>query len=288
MTLKISECRWPWNWLYVHINGDVKPCCYATFPVGHISEAKSLKAIWHGDKMEELRRYIVEDKLHPVCAGAGCPYVGSRMPEPSELRPDDIKLSDVPSGILNERDTLFAKMGRKDSLFQLGVALDYHRREEATHWYHEAEKRGSPLAAYKLAYNMRERRDKYSMLDAYRYYRRSALQGYGPAATGASEFWIWLANRVQSKLLPKDDTSWLKPLKKQVARLIVRFCGRKSISYLDQGAAAGDPKAWYKAALLYVDGFLVPRDSAKAKHLLTLAKKRGVAEADDALASLSG
>ena len=78
MSLTIKDCNWPCFEAFVHVNGDVKPCCYATGAVGSLRQG-SLKDIWLGSEMEELRDFVSADKLHPICVGASCVYVKDRL-----------------------------------------------------------------------------------------------------------------------------------------------------------------------------------------------------------------
>jgi TPR repeat protein len=58
----------------VHVNGDVKPCCYATSTVGNLRE-HTLREIWLGEEMESVRKHVTANRLHPICVGASCAYV---------------------------------------------------------------------------------------------------------------------------------------------------------------------------------------------------------------------
>lgn len=73
--MQIKDCYWPWLEAFVHVNGAVKPCCYAPTAVGNLYSDGSIEEIWNGPVMKELRTYIKANKLHPVCAGAGCAFV---------------------------------------------------------------------------------------------------------------------------------------------------------------------------------------------------------------------
>jgi hypothetical protein len=73
--MQIKDCFWPWLEAFVHVNGAVKPCCYAPTAVGNLHTDGSIEEIWNGPVMQELRTYIKANKLHPVCAGASCAFV---------------------------------------------------------------------------------------------------------------------------------------------------------------------------------------------------------------------
>ena len=60
---------------YVHAKGLLTA-------VGNRTQA-SADAVWNGPVAIELRSYIRDDKVHPVCAGAPCKYV-----QATQARPD--------------------------------------------------------------------------------------------------------------------------------------------------------------------------------------------------------
>lgn len=65
------HCAYPFNSLHVWSNGNVTPCC--TFfakneglVVGNIAE-ESLRQIWEGDRIKEIRRQLLTGDLNPTC-----------------------------------------------------------------------------------------------------------------------------------------------------------------------------------------------------------------------------
>ena len=87
MALEIKQCYWPWYEAFVHVNGDVKPCCYATGRVGNLGE-EPLQDIWLGAAMEEVRDFVSNNQLHPICAGASCAYVRDRVSDDTAADPE--------------------------------------------------------------------------------------------------------------------------------------------------------------------------------------------------------
>lgn len=60
-----TECRQLWDTLVVNANGDVFPCCIVCTPgsaVGNIA-AEPFAKIWNNEKMQYLRRYVLEATL---------------------------------------------------------------------------------------------------------------------------------------------------------------------------------------------------------------------------------
>jgi len=87
VSLEIKQCHWPWFEAFVHVNGDVKPCCYATGRVGNLGE-EPLQDIWLGAAMEEVRDYVANNEIHPVCSGAPCAYIRDRVSTELPADPD--------------------------------------------------------------------------------------------------------------------------------------------------------------------------------------------------------
>jgi len=62
-------CHYPFDTLAIWSDGNVGPCCAyqgKNIPVGNIHE-QTLQEIWHGEKMERLRKQHREGKLNIVC-----------------------------------------------------------------------------------------------------------------------------------------------------------------------------------------------------------------------------
>lgn len=71
--LSVKDCQYPWSWMVVSNGGKVKPCCWTGKSVGSVFDGA--EAVWNGETMQDLRQAILADRVHPVCAGAPCPYV---------------------------------------------------------------------------------------------------------------------------------------------------------------------------------------------------------------------
>ncbi len=74
--MSVKDCPHPWDWLMITTDGLVKPCCFSFLPVGNLNHS-SLEEIWNGFVMQELRLYVLNDRIHPVCRGAHCKFVQS-------------------------------------------------------------------------------------------------------------------------------------------------------------------------------------------------------------------
>jgi len=68
-TPESTYCAYPFNSLHVWSNGDVTPCCTFFGKALVIGDAtkQSLKEIWDGDKMAEIRDQLLTGRLNKVC-----------------------------------------------------------------------------------------------------------------------------------------------------------------------------------------------------------------------------
>lgn len=69
-----TECRQLWDTLTVDINGDVYPCCIVGDPahrVGNLLE-QDFEAIWNGEIMQTLRRYVTDAGAAPPPFANAC------------------------------------------------------------------------------------------------------------------------------------------------------------------------------------------------------------------------
>ena len=62
-------------------DGNCKPCCFAPGSIGNLND-QSADEIWNGEIAIELRSFIKQDRLHPICNNAPCIYV-QNMPKPN-------------------------------------------------------------------------------------------------------------------------------------------------------------------------------------------------------------
>ncbi len=69
LILSKYNCNEPWGQVAIHADGEVGPCCNTVgrnIPIGNVLK-KSLKEIWHGDKMKKIREGFINNKPNPVC-----------------------------------------------------------------------------------------------------------------------------------------------------------------------------------------------------------------------------
>jgi len=63
-----SFCMLPWIHLHAFPNGQAYPCCLGDshYPVGHLHK-NTMKEVWNGDAMKEMRKNMLEDKPCKEC-----------------------------------------------------------------------------------------------------------------------------------------------------------------------------------------------------------------------------
>ena len=75
---RIEHCIAPWTTLAIDDNGETRPCCLAKRGIGNIRHA-GLDAVWNGPVVQELRWFIKQGLIHPVCRDADCPFVKNSL-----------------------------------------------------------------------------------------------------------------------------------------------------------------------------------------------------------------
>jgi MoaA/NifB/PqqE/SkfB family radical SAM enzyme len=73
-TETVKDCHYPWTWMMVTADGGVKPCCFAPGTLGNVVSSTP-DEVWNGPVAIELRSFIRDNRVHPVCAGAPCKFV---------------------------------------------------------------------------------------------------------------------------------------------------------------------------------------------------------------------
>jgi len=71
------RCIIPWKEQRIDYYGNVFACCWGPRPIGNIRDA-TLKSIWHGEAIHEMRRDLIDGKVPRLCVGAACPYLIGR------------------------------------------------------------------------------------------------------------------------------------------------------------------------------------------------------------------
>lgn len=74
MKYSIKDCKEPWESIQILSNGNVRPCCWCSGIIGNLNSS-SIDDIFNGKVVNELREYMLQDKLHSICENSGCKYV---------------------------------------------------------------------------------------------------------------------------------------------------------------------------------------------------------------------
>lgn len=63
-----KKCILPWVHLYLHQNGDVRPCCHSLekYSLGNVKE-KTLKQIWTSKEIEKIRETFLQNEIPAEC-----------------------------------------------------------------------------------------------------------------------------------------------------------------------------------------------------------------------------
>lgn len=67
------HCPHPWVNVNILSDGTVKPCCWCKGHIGNLNR-ETFDEIWNGNKVAELRQSILDNKIHPMCKNAPCPF----------------------------------------------------------------------------------------------------------------------------------------------------------------------------------------------------------------------
>ncbi len=67
----IELCRYPWMFLYIDTNGDVRPCCYASICFGNLLQ-QDFQAIWNGPAARQMRQDFLNNVIPEACRNKHC------------------------------------------------------------------------------------------------------------------------------------------------------------------------------------------------------------------------
>ncbi len=67
----IEKCTYPWNFLLVDTDGDVRPCCWVSVSFGNLNDAP-LRALWNNETARHMRRMFLQNIIPEYCRGKYC------------------------------------------------------------------------------------------------------------------------------------------------------------------------------------------------------------------------
>ena len=75
-SIKAVKCLVPFTQLSVNVNGYCYSCASSWTTLGNSGrlKGKSIMDIWNGERMQYIRKAILENKLDKVCNFKYCPY----------------------------------------------------------------------------------------------------------------------------------------------------------------------------------------------------------------------
>jgi TPR repeat protein len=238
MTLEVKDCSSPWADLYIHLNGDVKPCCYSFGTLGSLVRGDTLMGIARGELRRELQDFTRENRIHPLCAFASCGYVAGRPADASEqARYEDADIDcygiEVDPGVLQA-----ARFGQPKGIYLMAVALwmggNYLM---AIKWYQRGVELREVMSMHAMGdiYYHGYTLDAPDRARAYAYYQMAADLGYSRSMMVLGEL----------KVLGEMGVSDIEG----------------GVGLLRAAAKQGEKEAWGKLASLIEDG-LVPSANA--------------------------
>ncbi|MBN1477655.1 radical SAM protein [Candidatus Sumerlaeota bacterium] len=65
-------CAHPFHYLVVDINGDARPCCWASVRFGNLAEAPDFEAVWNSELARRVRADFLAGRLTPGCIDRHC------------------------------------------------------------------------------------------------------------------------------------------------------------------------------------------------------------------------
>jgi MoaA/NifB/PqqE/SkfB family radical SAM enzyme len=61
------SCLFPWNYMYIHANGDIRPCCICQ-PIANLQNVGSFEEVVNSERMVALRKGLLSGDLEPCCS----------------------------------------------------------------------------------------------------------------------------------------------------------------------------------------------------------------------------
>lgn len=259
--IDVRSCTWPWTWVYIIQNGDAKPCCYSSQAIGNLKDGLDVKQIWESEQAENLRQAVSENRVHTICAGASCSFVGGRVPI-STVDEFRIYHDPIPTDLVEERHRRLAWLGRSQSLYVVAQAfLVTQEHEKAALWATRAVEHGDPHSGVILA-TVETAQGRTQLSKAcMKALKQGAAASYGTAcAQLAYQFFI------RSKE--------------------VTFDRDQALQYLETARRKGDPFGFRLSALIELGFYdeeadVTPQNVRRAEQYARKAEKLGEADLEE-------
>ncbi|MGC8841522.1 MAG: radical SAM/SPASM domain-containing protein [Candidatus Sumerlaeaceae bacterium] len=67
----VEKCHYPWYFLLIDTDGDVRPCCWAAASWGNLNR-RPLQEIWNSERAVEMRQNFLRNHIPKSCQGKSC------------------------------------------------------------------------------------------------------------------------------------------------------------------------------------------------------------------------
>jgi MoaA/NifB/PqqE/SkfB family radical SAM enzyme len=71
------RCSLPWREMRTDYDGGVTACCWGPKKLGSLRE-QTMKEIWNGETMQEMRSDLVAGRVPDACKGSACQFLSKR------------------------------------------------------------------------------------------------------------------------------------------------------------------------------------------------------------------
>lgn len=75
----IKDCKHPWDALQILATGEIRVCCWHSGTLGNFNSGHTIDGVWNGKDLEEVREYVKNNKVHPLCHKSPCKYLQKRQ-----------------------------------------------------------------------------------------------------------------------------------------------------------------------------------------------------------------
>lgn len=241
----------------MHVDGTAKPCCYALFSLGNVSEGADIETLWNGAKMTRLREDIRSNRINALCIGAGCPFIRSQLPD-DVVDANRRYRTRVDPDVSDPLIWKLALLGHRASVFSIGIA--YRERGDVRRaflWLERAARENYEPAQYILGYDYRFGTGWWSRFTAARgvKFLTAAVDAKYPAAFAALGLHYHL----------RQDYS-------------------RALTLFQEGGTLGDETCYFWLSEYHHYGIIVPQSATEAERWLRLAASRGLAIAKEKMA----
>ncbi|MBI3736248.1 SPASM domain-containing protein [Candidatus Sumerlaeota bacterium] len=67
----VEKCHYPWYFMLIDTDGDVRPCCWAGTSWGNLNQL-SFDEVWNGEGARTMRQKFLNNDIPQSCRGKHC------------------------------------------------------------------------------------------------------------------------------------------------------------------------------------------------------------------------